>query len=209
MSRRDTILISVFVNTGLLVVLFITALTFKETPKEPPAAVAQDMTTILAQVEKDVQAEPNENDAFVKIETEAEAIVHKLPAIVTALEAKKEEIRKEEYQEIIVQKGDSLERIAKNFKTSVTELQKINKLSGALLKLNQSLKVPKNGAPKNFSIKTQKNNDFGEFYIVKCGDNPWTIAMKHHLKTEDLLKMNNLDKEKAKRIRPGDRLRIR
>ena len=46
------------------------------------------------------------------------------------------------------------------------------------------------------------------FYIVKPGDNPWTISMKHRMKVEDLLRLNNLDDKKAKRLRPGDKLRI-
>ncbi len=46
------------------------------------------------------------------------------------------------------------------------------------------------------------------YYIVKKGDSPWSIAMKNNLKLDDLIKLNNLDNEKAKKLRPGDKLRI-
>jgi LysM repeat protein len=48
-----------------------------------------------------------------------------------------------------------------------------------------------------------------DYYTVKVGDNPWTIAMKHHMKLEELLRMNSLNEEKARKLKPGDRLRIR
>ncbi|HSX13751.1 MAG TPA: LysM domain-containing protein [Chlamydiales bacterium] len=48
-----------------------------------------------------------------------------------------------------------------------------------------------------------------EYYIVKVGDNPWGIAMKHHMKLEELLKLNQLNEEKARKLKPGDRLRTR
>ncbi|HEY4254932.1 MAG TPA: LysM domain-containing protein, partial [Chlamydiales bacterium] len=48
-----------------------------------------------------------------------------------------------------------------------------------------------------------------DYYIVKVGDNPWTIAMKHHLKVEELLKLNGLNEQRARKLKPGDRLRIK
>ncbi len=48
-----------------------------------------------------------------------------------------------------------------------------------------------------------------EYYTVKVGDNPWSIAMKHHMKVEELLKLNGLNEENARKLKPGNRLRIR
>lgn len=48
-----------------------------------------------------------------------------------------------------------------------------------------------------------------EYYVIKSGDNPWTIARKFHIKFEDLLRLNNLDEEKAKNLKIGQKLRIR
>ncbi len=43
---------------------------------------------------------------------------------------------------------------------------------------------------------------------MKKGDSPWTIAVKNQMKVEDLLKLNNLNEAQAKRLKPGDQLRI-
>ncbi|ETR79672.1 Membrane-bound lytic murein transglycosylase D precursor [Chlamydia pneumoniae B21] len=47
------------------------------------------------------------------------------------------------------------------------------------------------------------------YYIVQEGDSPWTIALRNHIRLDDLLKMNDLDEYKARRLKPGDQLRIR
>lgn len=62
--------------------------------------------------------------------------------------------------------------------------------------------------PIEEKIAPKKKEDV-EYYIVKSGDNPWTIAHKHHMQVEELLRLNNMDEVKAKRLRPGDRLRIK
>ena len=62
---------------------------------------------------------------------------------------------------------------------------------------------------KNFEKPKTEKIETAKYYTVKPGDNPWTIAMKHHIKVDDLLKMNDLDNHKAKKLRPGDKLKIR
>lgn len=123
--------------------------------------------------------------------------------------------------EVKVKKGDVLEKIARRHQVSVTELMRINNLTSSNLKIGQTLKIPeKKGAvaaaprsePTSFAstpAPTPAKETAPEYYTVKNGDNPWTIAMKNHMKLEDLLKLNELDQEKAKRLKPGDQLRIR
>jgi len=81
------------------------------------------------------------------------------------------------------------------------------------LRIGQVLKIP----PKTAIISTasspasppsQSAASTPKHYIVKNGDNPWTIAVKNHMKVEDLLKLNNLDQEKARKLKPGDKLII-
>jgi LysM repeat protein len=62
------------------------------------------------------------------------------------------------------------------------------------------MKSPPAPAP----IETQ-----AEYYTMKVGDNPWSIAMKHHIKVDELLKMNGLNEKTARKLKPGDRLKIR
>ncbi|MCC6128147.1 MAG: LysM peptidoglycan-binding domain-containing protein [Chlamydiae bacterium] len=54
-----------------------------------------------------------------------------------------------------------------------------------------------------------KEEDSVTYYTVKVGDNPWTIAMKHNMKVEELLRLNGLNEEKARKLKPGDRLRTK
>jgi peptidoglycan DL-endopeptidase LytF len=108
---------------------------------------------------------------------------------------------------VTVKKGDVLEKIAKAHQTSVTALMKANNLSSTQLKIGQVLKVPaKEGSPPVLSAQPSAAM---EYYIVKEGDSPWLIATKNHVKVDELLKLNNLDEQKARKLRPGDRLRIR
>lgn len=100
-------------------------------------------------------------------------------------------------QDIIVRAGDTLDKIARSYGLSVEEIMRTNHLIDSRLQIGQVLKLAKG------SKKGQE-----KYYTVKNGDNPWTIAMKNHMKVDELLRLNNLDEEKAKRLKPGDQLRI-
>lgn len=109
-----------------------------------------------------------------------------------------------------VKKGDALEKIARANKTSVEEIMKLNDLKGSSLRIGQVLKVKKNSShQKGSDTASSPKESSPKFYTVKTGDNPWTIAVKNQLKLEELLKLNNLNEEKARRLKPGDELRIR
>ncbi len=107
--------------------------------------------------------------------------------------------------EIKVKSGDSLDRLARRYHVTIKEIQKANNLSNSFLKQGQNLKIP---VTTGRAAKIEASSS-SRYYTVKPGESPWTIAMKHHLKVGDLLKMNNLDNRKAKRLRPGDKLRVR
>ncbi len=210
MSRRDTILISVFVNAGLLVVLFVVAIMFHNEPEMgamPEIAAAP----ALSLLEAEANALAGE-ESFVKLDEEKKEIVYKLPPIdakeaaAPALATAAARIEESEaFDQVVTKKGDSLDKLAKKYKTTVARLQNINNLKNTFLRVNQTLKIPR--ALKE--IAAPKVEDPTAYYIVRSGDNPWTIAIKHHLKVEELLRLNNLNEESARRLRSGDRLRIR
>lgn len=121
-----------------------------------------------------------------------------------------------QFREILVKKGDVLEKIAKVHNTTVQELMKINRLSSTSLHIGQTLKVPNIVVPSKqiaTTTPTASQSDHGDssikYYVVKSGDNPWTIAVKNHIKVEDLLRLNNMDEAKARKLKPGDQIRIR
>lgn len=123
--------------------------------------------------------------------------------------------------EVRVKKGDVLEKIARQNGVSVDALMKANGLSSSRLKIGQVLKIPGKSsvrqtheqpvhasAPVTTAAAAPSSGE-GQYYTVKNGDNPWTIAVKNHMKVEDLLKLNDLNEERARRLKPGDKLRIR
>lgn len=229
MSRRDTILVAILINAGLLLILFITAMTsnreqeldyveiknlkdqnaplsFDEQREERPLVARKEVEGVLHQLarSKEEFLEEKENQVSAEDSQVEEAIL---------LKDNSTEIAK--YVEITVKRGDFLEKIAKENASSVEEIMKINGLPNTRLQIGQILYVP---LPSKEEISAhEKELDKGredaatdaEYYIVKSGDNPWLIAMKHRMKLEDLLKLNNLDEAKARRLNPGDKIRIR
>ncbi|MBR1417244.1 MAG: LysM peptidoglycan-binding domain-containing protein [Bacilli bacterium] len=81
----------------------------------------------------------------------------------------------------IVKKGDSLYKIASNYNTSVDNIKKINNLSSNNLSIGQQIKIPTNNNMNNQTI-----------YIVKKGDNLYSIARKYNTTVDTIKKKNNL-----------------
>lgn len=208
MSRKNTLLIAAMVNFGLLAVLFFTATATREEklPLDPSAFLVENQIPVLETnfAPPELVVPPAEQLAL-KQEKE---IVHKLPEM--EIKPKQEEPLKEKktpLKEVIIKKGDSLDKIAKLYHVSIDQIIKTNELKTTVIRIGQMLKIP--SPQKNQSAPHQESKAKQEYYVVKPGDNPWTIAMKHHMKTEDLLRLNGLNKKTAKKLRPGDRLKIR
>ena len=239
MKRKDAVLVTVFVNAGLLLVLFISALTHvKDVPSYDMIAMEQKKNKAIQPLYKGKvkqEIKENEENEFISLvekketpqqslpkETpkisfdtppmEKKEIVHKLPEEQTEEKSKEKELPR--FFEITVKKGDSLEKLSKIHRTTIAQLKKINQLENSFLRIGQGLLVPRRNeafvsvSPPAIQESSQKKEN-EQYYIVKVGENPWTIAMKHRIKVEDLLRMNKLDEKKARRIRPGDKLRVR
>ncbi len=116
-------------------------------------------------------------------------------------------------QEVVVKKGDALEKIARNHHTTVADIMKRNGLVSTQLKIGQVLKISPSLEKKVEEKITQENKSLdptsAKYYTVKPGDNPWTIAVKNHIKVEELLKLNNMSEERARKLKPGEKIRIR
>ena len=94
---------------------------------------------------------------------------------------------------------------------------KVNKLTNTQLRIGQSLKIPNKTMTKaetstiaysEPAVTNPVSTDGAKYYTVKKGDSPWTIAIKNHIKVEDLLKLNSMSEDQARRLKPGDQLRI-
>jgi len=121
--------------------------------------------------------------------------------------------------EITVKKGDSLDKIAKANAANVSDIKRINKLKTERLAIGQILKVPVSSTKvRENEIKQEKiaikeplveSNSEPVYYVIKSGDNPWKIAKQMRIKMDDLLKLNNLNEEKARNLKIGDKIRIK
>lgn len=218
MNRRDMIIVAALINAGLLVVLFVSAVKAERIEQENPLSSKE---APLAQMETPVTKPPSttgdqidqvisEYSAKVTEKGKEETKVLPLPVLTPepkVAEAPKAPLKQnQELRTVTVEKGDVLERIARRSGVSVEDIMKLNQLTDSRLQIGQVLKLP----PKSTTKKSEAPKKMeGKYYIVKGGDNPWTIAQKNGMQVEELLQLNNMDEAKAKRLRPGDRLRIK
>ena len=80
-----------------------------------------------------------------------------------------------------VKAGDSLWSIAKKLNVSVEDLKNANNLNNNLLRIGQILKIP----------EVEESTEY-KVYIVKAGDNLYSIARENNTTVNDLLNYNNL-----------------
>lgn len=235
MNRRDTIIIATLVNMALLAVLFTTAKQSQRSHEVVLPTLPSKLAEI-AHVEKVIERAPEKVITPAVLETakpisrselaaqfmDNEVKPKPVPVIeptpqpepVAPVEAPKEKVIQQQkveqpgYTTVIVKKGDFLERIARANHTTVAVLMQLNDLSTTQLKIGQVIKVPV--SQKQEDQKTQvKVANPDDYYVVKEGDSPWAIALRNGIRLEDLLQLNGLDESKARKLRPGDRLRIR
>ena len=112
-----------------------------------------------------------------------------------------------------VRKGDSLYKIARKHRTSVSKLRRENRLGNrSLIRAGQKLKIPtrrlvaSKANPKKQKLSTLKKGS-KEFHSVRKGQSLSKIAMLYGLKIEDLKKWNNLQGNSV--IHPGQKLKIK
>ena len=198
MSRRDTIITAVLINAGLLVVLFVSALKTDAKPAVAKQESAPQKTEIALQkptLKREVAPTPAPKVEKPVVAKSAPEPVKKAPP-----PAPKKAVT-QEMKTIVVQSGDALEKIARRHKVSVADIITANGLKNNQLKIGQKLNIP----VSKKGISHQKDP---RFYVVRAGDSPWTIASKNKIKLGELLRLNDLDEASAKKLKPGDKLRI-
>lgn len=155
---------------------------------------------------------------------EEESLAEEAPKQVKPkLEAEQPKESEKKVVEVTVKRGDSLDKIARANGTTIKEIKDTNKLTSTRLDIGQVLKVPvgsKKSAPAQATskpaskpAKKDENKQVAssdiQYYTIKAGDNPWKIARQFHLKVDDLLKLNNMDEDKARNLKAGDKIRIK
>ncbi len=99
----------------------------------------------------------------------------------------------------IVKKNDTLYGIANQFKTTVDEIKRLNKLTGNTLYIGQELLIPSQNNNNN------NNDENYDIYVVKKGDSLWLIANNYGISVDELVKTNNLSNLT---LQIGDKLKV-
>lgn len=87
------------------------------------------------------------------------------------------------YKVYIVEPGETIDSIAKNLNITTTLLNEINGFDiNTVLEVGDQIIIP-------------KTNNSNGIYIVKRGDNPYSIAQKYNISVDDLLMYNGLEKD--------------
>ena len=84
----------------------------------------------------------------------------------------------------IVKSGDSLYSISRTYGVTIDNLKNINNLTTDILTIGQTLVIP----------STEDNNS-SNLYMVKKGDNLWSIASKYNVSINDIRMINNLSSD--------------
>lgn len=236
MSKKDTVIIAILLNAGLLIVLFATSL------KSDPSDVSQTVNIETPQLQKEeVLVSPStqpqvleiaktpapltgdEVDQMIRQYTPppiASAPVDIKPNFADDLQAlgglmpSQENIpsastQASSYKEVKVKKGDVLEKIARLNHVTVEEIMKANQMTSTRLRIGQVLKIPAKVKKETVVTSAAHQDSAAKYYTIKNGDNLWAIAVKNQMKMEDLLKLNNLTDEKARKLKAGDQIRIK
>ncbi len=99
-----------------------------------------------------------------------------------------------------VRKGDSLWIIANRYGTTVKKIRTQNNLASNRLVIGQALKIP------GYKPEPIPDTSGLDTYFVQRGDSPYTIAQKHQMQLERLLRINRLTPRS--KIFPGQKLFI-
>jgi peptidoglycan DL-endopeptidase LytF len=238
MTRKDTILISVVINAGLLAVLFATAVIY-DTDKgneqivhvrplvENQISSSEASPTLIASATTRGEAD---NVLKYYASPVSEPIVvqssEMLPPESLAAQTSRDEDSPAEkpvapvqqgFVEVIVKRGDTLEKIAKANKTTVGAIRRANHLDNERLSIGQVLKIStqqntSTASNPESNVEGAKSEGLSAepvYYVIKSGDNPWKIAKHFDVKYDEIIRLNNLDEEKARNLKIGDRIRVK
>jgi LysM repeat protein len=224
-SKRDTIIIAVLVNVGLLAILLITAINNNEDE------IVQDSIVIsqpIASAENTIPIQEMGQEAAISPVDEVDhALTQYSNTQVVTTQSNDNEVQSDnheitndvissspkEFVEVTVKKGDSLDKIARANKTTIEEIRKASNLSTDKLNIGQVLKVPVNKISTSKKPATTPQREVavaeGTYYTIKTGDSPWKVAKQFNVNYEDILKLNNMSAEKARNLKPGDQIRVK
>ncbi len=115
-----------------------------------------------------------------------------------------------------IKQGDTLGKIAAQYRTDITTLRQVNNLTGNTIRAGRSLLIPTSKQPLNqytLSIDARKYNGLkrtndGQQYVytIKQGDNLWDIGRSYGISVQQLCAWNGITPKTI--LRPGNKLTV-
>jgi len=119
------------------------------------------------------------------------------------------------YDVYTIKKGDNPWIVAKRLKLDYETMLEINQITNPRdLKIGQKIRLPKKGetakqpviSPESGETAEPFDADGHEVYIIKNGDNPWTIARRLKIDYQKLLEINQITDPRDLKI--GQKLKL-
>ncbi len=115
-----------------------------------------------------------------------------------------------------VRSGDNLSVIAQRCGTSVAAIRRLSGIKGDLIYAGQTIKVPYtpkaqrhiNATGRSGSSSSSSSSSSSRSYTVRSGDTISGIAARYGVGYKTVLKLNNMTEAQARRLRPGQKIKI-
>ena len=98
----------------------------------------------------------------------------------------------------VVKSGETLSGIARKYKTTIAELNRLNPNAAKGLKAGEALIVSGEASEKQAPAKTTDNDGDGKKHTVKSGESLSRIAKKYHVQVKDLEEWNGITSKDLK-----------
>lgn len=235
MTRRDTIISAALINAGLLVILFVCSLGIDQSiensvahasfipaiqtmPESPSTSPLSSTLTLSSDA---LSHEIVIGDSSLTKEIKPEAIVvqkgDRLESLAKAYGVSVESLVETNHlssTQLVVGQRLNMPSMASKSKSEVALTEDLPPRAVSIEQVKPEVPVKKVAAP---SVKTAPKlaaakpatSGTPQYHYVQKGESPWLIAKKYGISVDSLLKLNHLDEATARRLREGDRLRVR
>ena len=151
-----------------------------------------------------LRSDPTRPVANISDEKEPETLVEKEETVAPKTEETAPVTPKSDSKTYEVQKGDSLGKIARKYRTTIKQLMAINNLKNHNIRIGQKLTVAKNSAQATTVAEAAKASNAvaeGEIsYTIKSGDTLGGIAIKYGTTVKAISERNNISDPRKIRV---------